>query len=443
MEQALSIFISENNLCTKRDRILLAVSGGVDSMVLMHLFHQLGFKIGVGHCNFKLREKVSDEDAEFVAQKAASFQYPYYGTSFDTKTYAKEHGVGIQEAARNLRYTWFSQIMEENGYNLLAVAHHQDDQIETVFLNMVRGTGIFGLQGMHPKRHHIIRPFLFATKEEIKHYARLHGIESREDASNKESVYRRNYFRNKLIPAIEERIPSFKRRMSENILIWQKSARLLSGLLNEELELRRKNEGDYITLDTDKIEESLRDLVVFEWLRPYGFNYSQVGQMIETLENGHSGRLFYSAKNRITTDRKKLVLATKSAEETKVLLIHKDDKTINLNNGQLDFVLMNHLVNDLAENEMIAYLDAQKINFPLKLRKWHSGDIFHPLGLDGKSQKMKKFFNNRKFNTFQKEDQWLLLSNDEICWVIGQRIDERFKVESNTKYLLKVTWTPM
>lgn len=443
MEQALSIFISENNLCTKKDRILLAVSGGVDSMVLMHLFHLLGFKIGVGHCNFKLREEVSDDDAEFVAKKAASFQYPYYGTSFDTKNYAKEHGLGIQEAARDLRYTWFSQIMEENGYNLLAVAHHQDDQIETVFLNMFRGTGIFGLQGMQPKRHHIIRPFLFATKEEIKHYARLHEIEFREDASNKESVYRRNYFRNKLIPAIEERIPSFKRRMSENILIWQKSARLLSGLLNEELELRRKNEGDYITLDTDKIEESLRDLVVFEWLRPYGFNYSQVSQMIETLENGHSGRLFYSDKNRITTDRKKLVLSTKSDEETKELLIHKDDKTINLNNGQLDFVLMNHLVDDFAENEMVAYFDAQKISFPLILRKWHSGDIFHPLGLDGKSQKIKKFFNNRKFNAFQKEDQWLLLSSDEICWVIGQRIDERFKVESNTKYLLKATWIPM
>ncbi len=442
MEQELSIFITENNLCTKKDRILLAVSGGIDSMVLMHLFHQLGFQIGVGHCNFQMRGKASDEDADFVARKAAEYHFPFHSTSFDTKAYAKQNGVGIQEAARHLRYTWFSKVMEENGYNLLAVAHHQDDQIETIFLNMARGTGIFGLQGMQPKKHHIIRPLLFASKEEIRRYAKLHEIPSREDASNNESLYRRNYFRHKLIPKIEERVPSFKKRMSENILIWQKSARLLSGLLNEELELRKKTEADYITVDTDKIEESLCDLVIFEWLRPYGFNYTQVTQMLEAIKSGHSGRLFYSNKNRVTTDRKKLVLSTKTPDENRELLIEKEEKVVHLENGQLEFVLMNQRIDNLIGDTSIAYLDAQKISFPLKIRKWQVGDFFQPLGMEGQRQKLKKFFSNRKFNAFQKENQWLLLTNEDICWVIGQQIDERYKVDEHSRYLLKITWTP-
>ncbi|MBK8505258.1 MAG: tRNA lysidine(34) synthetase TilS [Saprospiraceae bacterium] len=443
MEHALSIYITENSLCNKRDKILLAVSGGIDSMVLMHLFHELGFSIGVGHCNFQMRGEASDEDAHFLAEKAAEYQFPFHTTSFDTKDYAKQHKQGIQEAARYLRYTWFSTIMETHGYHLLAVAHHQDDQIETVFLNMMRGAGIFGLQGMKPKRDHIIRPLLFATKEEIKDYANRHQIASREDTSNLESIYRRNYLRNKLIPGIEARIPSFRRRMSENILVWQKSARLLSGLLNQELELRRKTEGDHIILDTDKIEESLRDLVVFEWLRVYGFNYTQVTQMIEAIENNHSGRLFFSEKNRITTDRKKLILATKSTEEIQEIAIQKDDKIVNLEHGKLEFLLMSHLVDHFSDSESIAYLDAQKIEYPIKLRKWKAGDLFYPLGMEGKSQKIKKFFSNLKLHHFEKENQWMLVSNDQICWVVGRRIDDRFKIDDSTKYVLRVTWSPI
>ena len=442
MEHALSIYIAENSLCNKKDKILLAVSGGIDSMVLMDLFHKLGFSIGVGHCNFQMRGNASDEDARFVAAKAANYEFTFHSTTFDTKAYAREHRLGIQEAARHLRYTWFSNIMEAHGYNLLAVAHHQDDQIETVFLNMLRGAGIFGLQGMKPKRDHIIRPLLFATKVEIRDYAKHHQITSREDASNLETIYRRNYLRNKLIPDIEARIPSFKRRMSENILVWQKSARLLSGLLNQELELRRKTEGDHIILDTEKIEESLRDLVVFEWLRVYGFNYTQVTQMIEAIENNHSGRLFFSERNRITTDRKKLVLSTKSTEEAKEISIEKDDKIINLEHGKLEFLLMNHLVDHYSDNEFVAHLDAQKINYPMKLRKWQPGDLFYPLGMEGRSQKIKKFFSNAKYHHFEKENQWLLISKEQICWVVGRRIDERFKIDDKTRYVLRITWSP-
>jgi tRNA(Ile)-lysidine synthase len=231
--------------------------------------------------------------------------------------------------------------------------------------------------------------------------------------------------------------------MSENILVWQKSARLLSGLLNQELELRRKTEGDHIILDTDKIEESLRDLVVFEWLRGYGFNYTQVTQMIEAIENNHSGRLFFSAKNRITTDRKKLILSTKSAEEIQEIVIQKDDKIVNLEHGKLEFLLMSHGIHQYTDDESIAYLDAQKVDYPIKLRKWKAGDVFCPLGMEGKTQKIKKFFNNLKYHHFEKENQWLLVSNEQICWVVGRRIDERFKINDQTKYVLRITWSPI
>ncbi|MCB0670081.1 MAG: tRNA lysidine(34) synthetase TilS [Saprospiraceae bacterium] len=440
MEQAVNTYITEHSLCTKKDRILLAVSGGIDSMVLMHLFYQLDYQIGVAHCNFKMRGDTSDQEVQLVERRAREYGFSFFTTEFETIAFARAKKIGIQEAARHLRYTWFSQTMEEHDFNLLAVAHHQDDQIETVLLNIMRGTGLFGLQGMQPKRDHIIRPLLFASKKNIIAYAKQHLIEYSEDESNQKSLYRRNYIRNKLIPKVEKRVPAFKRRMTENIQIWQKSARLLNGLLNQELELRKKTEGNFIVLDTDKIEESLRDLVVFEWLRPYGFNYTQVTQMIEAIGNNHSGRLFFSKKNRLTTDRKRLILAPRSSEEKQHLIINQDDKYINLEDGMLEFILMTKHPDSYPEDINIAHLDAQKINYPLEIRKWEEGDTFMPFGMMGKSQKLKKYFRNKKFNQFQKESQWLLISEEKICWIIGERIDERFKIDQDTKYILKIIW---
>jgi len=441
LEQELSVYIAENSLCTKKDKILLAVSGGIDSMVLLHIFFKLGYRPAVAHCNFTMREDASDLDEAFVKEATQKYGFDFYSTSFDTSSYAKSKKIGIQEAARTLRYTWFSNTMEQHGYNLLAVAHHQDDQIETVFLNIARGAGIFGLQGMHPKRHHIIRPMLFARKDEILRYAADEAVFSREDASNSQSYYRRNFIRNKLIPKIEERVPAFKKRMSENITIWQNSARLLQGLLQEQLLLRRKTEGDHIILEVDKLEASLRDLVIYEWLRPYGFNFSQVTQMIQALDSNHSGRIFYSHRNRISTDRKKLLLSTKTTSESVERLIDKDEKVINLEDGKLEFVLMAGFHEPVSQDEKVALFDAAEIQFPLKIRRWKSGDYYYPLGMQGKKQKLKKFFNNEKYNHFEKENQWLLESDEKICWIVGKRIDDRFKVTPESRYVLKITWS--
>ncbi len=435
-------FISENQLCDRSEWILVAVSGGLDSMVLVDLLIRGQYQIAIAHCNFQMRGKDSDDDEIFVRDLAEMYHVPFHTTRFDTRDYARSEKIGIQESARNLRYTWFSTIMEEHGYHWLATAHHQDDQIETVMMNIARGTGINGLTGMRPSRDHIIRPLLFATRSEIRDYAVAMGIDNREDSSNKDNYYRRNYLRNKLIPKIEKRVPAFKKRMSENILIWQKSARLLHGFLDQVIEMHKKIEGESIFLEVEKIDSSLRDMVTYEWLRPYGFNYSQIVQMMHSLEQGHSGKLFFSRKNRVILDRKKLILSTRKDPVSGAIEIHKTDHPIYLDNGSLQLAILSTTGKGYKENPLTAYLDAQKVEFPLTVRKWQKGDFFYPLGMDGKRQKLKKFFNNHKYSQVDKEQQWLLCSGDRVCWVIGKRIDHHFRTTEETRYTLRIHWTP-
>ncbi|NND04883.1 MAG: tRNA lysidine(34) synthetase TilS [Saprospiraceae bacterium] len=436
-------FIEMHELCTSQDALLLAVSGGVDSMVLNELLYRGGYNIAIAHCNFQMRDQDSREDELFVRSYADANNIPFHTITFDTRRFAKEEKIGVQEAARTLRYRWFSQVMEANNYRYLVVAHHQDDQIETVMMNIGRGAGIYGLQGMMPKRHHIIRPLLFATKSEIRNYAAEHQINSREDSSNALNKYRRNYLRNVLIPAIETRLPTFRKRMSENIAIWQKSARLLQGFLSQQITANKKISGDTIFLEVENIEHSLRDLVVYEWLKPFGFNYGQVLQMIESLEKGNSGKFFFSHKNRIIIDRKNLILASLQKPASSKITIESIDQKIFLPNGFVEMALRSLGAQvEFPVQSTVALLDAQKINFPLTLRRWQKGDHFHPLGLQGKSQKVKKYFNNRKMSALEKENQWILTSSGEICWLLGERIDHRYRITEASKYALKITWSP-
>lgn len=436
-------YIEDNALCTQEDTVLLAVSGGIDSMVLSDILIKGGYSVAIGHCNFQMRDQDSIDDEAFVHKFAIENQVPYHTVTFDTKEFARTEKAGIQEAARTLRYRWFSQIMEEHEYQYLAVAHHQDDQIETVMMNIGRGAGIYGLRGMMPKRDHIIRPLLFASKSEVQEYAEEQGISSREDSSNALNKYRRNFTRNILIPKIEERLPAFRKRMSENIAIWQKSARLLQGFLSQQIAANKKIDGDTIFLEVDKIENSLQDLVIYEWLKPFGFNYGQVLQMVDSLEKGNSGKLFFSHKNRIILDRKKLILATLERPDTSEIIVENIDQTIYLPNGVIEMSLRT-IDADMppVSASTVALLDASKVQFPLTLRRWQKGDIFQPLGLEGKSQKVKKFFTGKKMNTLQKENQWLLVTNGDICWILGQRIDHRYRISEATKYALKLTWKP-
>lgn len=443
MLAAFESYMHDHHLCEKDEKILVAVSAGVDSMVLAELFRRGAWNIAIAHCNFQMRGADSDGDEIFVRQYAEGHNLPFHTRSFELSTYARENRLGIQEAARLLRYSWFSEVMEEQGYQHLATAHHQDDQIETVLMNISRGAGIFGLQGMSPKREHLIRPLLFASKKDILTFASEKQIESREDSSNSETFYRRNFWRNQLIPDIEARIPSFRRRMAENISIWQKTARLLEGLLQNQIEDKQYVEGDAIVFDVEKIESSLRDIIIFEWLRPYGFNYSQVQQMVEAIEEGRSGSEFLSAFNRVIVDRKRLLLGTPQEETTEEITIEEHEHSVNISDGRLEFKLLATGAIDFSQtHEEVAYFDAQKLRYPLIIRHWKSGDAFQPLGLHGKRQKVKKFFTNQKMSKLDKERQWLMLSGPDICWIIGKRIDHRFCITESTRYTMRMEWIP-
>ncbi len=435
-------FIQTHELCDENDRLLVAVSGGPDSMVLAHLLNEAGFNCGIAHFNFQLRKKESDKDEAFVKTYGQIWKIPFYSKRFKTKAYVKKHKLNLQEAARNLRYTWFSEIMEKHGFNKLVTAHHLDDQIETVMMNIARGAGIFGLQGMRPKRDHIIRPLLFASKDNILQFAKQNLILYRTDKSNANRKYRRNCIRHELIPAIENEIPAFKKRMHENIIIWQRSAQLLAGFIDQQIVEHEKVKDDSIVLEIDKIEESLRDLVTFEWLRPYGFNYSQIKQMIRCIDENQSGKEFYSRLNRLVVDRKKFILSTQPQISHEQITIADPDDVVHLPEGQIVIKLLSAPPRSLSQGSNVAHIDAQKVRFPLMLRRWRPGDFFHPLGMKKKKQKLKKFFANNKIDRVQKERIWLLCSDNEIVWIIDHRLDDRFKITKKTKYTLRITWTP-
>ncbi len=441
MVEAFQKFIDDEQLIGQGDRVLVAVSGGIDSMVLLDLFAKSSYHFAICHCNFRMRGLASTLDQKFVAKAADRLGVAFYVTQFDTKEYARTHKMGIQEAARHLRYRWFDDIMQLHHYDWLATAHHQDDQIETIMLNIGRGAGIGGLVGMLPKRDQIIRPMLFAAKRDIRTYADQQGISYREDESNRSNKYRRNYIRNKLIPQIEKRYPRYRSRMTENIRIWQKGARLLQGFLTDQID-RIVTKGDVQTADLAKLEPSLRDLVLFEWLRSYGFNYSQVSQMVTAADQSHSGRTFISQQHRVLLDRGKLMLTSIAVASDLTVEIAEGQQLVHLPEGQLHLKLMSAIPERFATDHHVAYIDAQRLRYPLTLRKWRPGDRFHPLGLAGKKQKLKKYFAGRKFSKLDKERQWLLVSQDEIFWVVGHRIDHRFRITSESRFVLRLTWEP-
>lgn len=442
LEDTFRAFAETHELLPKHAKVLVAVSGGLDSMVLLQLMIRQQHTIGVGHCNFQLRGKESDQDQKFVRDFSRHWQLSFHTTEFDTADYARKHRIGIQEAARELRYDWLRTVAHDHGYDIIATGHHADDQIETVLMNIARGAGFSGLRGMAPKTGQIIRPLLTVRRHKLEQYASEHKISCREDRSNRDNKYSRNYLRNKVIPAITERLPGFENRMLENIEIWQKSARLLQGFIQQQIEAAAKSENLMQILDCTKIEVSLLDLVLFEWLRPYRYNFTQARQMTQAISKERSGQIFYGPGSRVTLDRGKIILQQNTPDSPATINIEKGDQDIYLSNGKLSISLLAEPPNTY-DNGDIAYFDAQNISFPLTLRTWKKGDSFQPFGMKGKSQKLKKFFVNEKMSRFEKESQWILCSGEEICWIVGRRLDHRFRVTSKTNLCVKVKWEPL
>ena len=428
--------IKENNLFSPEDNILLAISGGIDSMVLLHLFINSGLKFGVAHCNFQLRGEESDKDEEFVRNETAKCGTPFYFERFDTEEYAKLSGISIEMAARELRYEFFEKIRLENSYDFIATAHHQDDVIETFFLNLSRKTGIKGLTGIKEKSGKIIRPLLFTNRQQIKKYALENDIAYREDSSNYEIIYQRNLIRNKILPLFFNINPAFNANVLASIQNLKETETVYNDFIQAEIErISQKNDG-HIAIDIAKISNCKHGKVIlFELLTEYNFNASVVNKVYSSLQ-AEPGKQFFSKTHRLVKDREFFFLSEIKPDENRKFYIDEEDLelfepfdlTIQKTNAE-DFVI------DKSTN--VACIDLALIQFPLLVRKWQAGDHFQPLGMQG-FKKVSDFLIDQKIPLHEKENVWLLCSGKKIIWVIGLRIDDRFKITPKTKTVYKI-----
>jgi len=431
-------YIESEKLIQLSDRVLIAVSGGVDSVVLCHLFHKAGLSFAIAHCNFQLRGKDSEEDAISVEGLAKRLNVSFYATKFDTQQIVNEQNASLQMVARDLRYEWLEKIRVENDYQYIATAHHLNDSLETILYNFTKGCGIRGLHGILPKRGHIIRPLLFAKKESILSFAMKNAVNYREDSSNAMDKYSRNKIRLHVIPTLKEINPNLEKTVKENIDRLRDVEQLYDFAVQHlKKELCSYNEKETLIIDFEKlITLKSPSSILYEFISPYHFNKDQVEQI---LKGEHlSGTQFYSKTHRLLIDRGKIIIAQKQASSINHILIYEKEKQITTTDGELNFTIVDGQPNEFASNPKITFIDYEKLNFPLKLRRWENGDKFQPLGMPGRRQKISDFFNNNKFSILEKERTWLLESKGEICWIVGHRIDERFRITDKTKRYLRI-----
>jgi tRNA(Ile)-lysidine synthase len=427
-------------------KLLLAVSGGVDSMVLLDLLAKLGMKLNLAHCNFNLRGEDSNKDEALVKSVAKENDFNLHVIQFDTKEYAQLHKCSIQMAARDLRYTWFEELLRENEYDYLLTAHHSDDNMETFFINLSRGTGIDGLCGIPEKSEHVLRPLLPFCKEEILSYAKEQNLRWREDLSNQDSKYLRNKIRAELIPLFKELNPSFFETFESTINNLQGSRDLINDRMKivKQLLIEQGDDSDpyLMRFKIDKLLElSNNAAYLYQLFHPYGFNQYED---IRSLLNSQSGKQLYSKSHRLVKNRGFLLLSKISEcdDAETVIELQENQKSIDLDGAQLVMESI-HLTKPWARDQAslgpeTAYFDRDLLTYPLTVRKWEKGDYFYPIGMSGK-KKLSKFFKDEKYSLLQKENIWLLCSGAHIIWVIGKRIDNRYIVSDKTKNILKAT----
>lgn len=432
-------YIQQNHLFHPKDKLLLAVSGGVDSVVLCELCKQAGYDFAIAHCNFKLRGSDSESDEQFVKQLAEKYAVPFYVTAFDTNAAAKATKKSIEETARNLRYEWFEEIRSKNDYAFIVTAHHANDNIETVLMNFFRGTGIKGLHGILPKQNKIVRPLLFAKKEALATFAAANKLAFVTDYTNDQNDFTRNYFRNGLIPAIQKVFPAAEENLLGNITRLGEAEQLYNEAINTYKKKLLEVKGNEVHIPILKLQQTKpQQTVLFEIIKDYGFTSHQTEEVTALLQS-ESGKYVQSSTHRIIRNRKWLIISPNKTEEAANILIEEDDKEILFSGGQLR--IEQYSTFDIQHSTLIAQLDAAEIKFPLLLRKWKQGDYFYPLGMQ-KKKKLSRFFIDQKLSITDKEKVWVLECNKKILWIIGLRIDDRFKITANTKQVLHINFNP-
>lgn len=433
-------FTSQEKLNLPKKRVLLTVSGGADSVALVRVFCEAGLRFEIAHCNFQLRGKEAEEDENFVCGLAEKFNVPFHVIHFDTKKFAEEKKISIQQAARELRYEWFEKIRAERKLDLIATAHHADDQVETILYQFIKGTGLRGLRGIKVKRDNIVRPLLFAIKADILKYLQEQKLSFRTDSSNNETKYARNKIRLELLPLIEQINPSFKETILYQRNVYEELELLYNRTIaqtSRQLFLQKGNEIHIPVLKLKKTKNA--STVLYEFLKEYGFNKEQSTTIFESAD-GLSGKQFFSQTHRVIKDRTYLILSEKLNTNFSQQLIEANEipATIKLPNAEILVEVKNAENLKIRSDERFAYLDMDELEFPLRLRLWRQGDYFYPFGMKLKKKKVSKFFKDLKLNIAEKEQIWILESNQKIVWVAGHRIDERFKIKPTTKKVLQL-----
>jgi tRNA(Ile)-lysidine synthase len=419
-------------------RIILAVSGGIDSMVMLYLFKELDHDLLVAHCNFKLRGEESDMDESFLKQQCEQMAIPFISRSFNTEEYAEEKSISLQMAARDLRYNWFQELITEKKFDFLATAHNLNDQIETFFINLSRGTGIKGLTGIPVKKGILLRPLIQFGREEISGFAEDNNVEWREDASNIKTYYKRNKIRHELIPVLMKLNPSFVKTMQENFQILSEVESIYLDFVKSRTEDLLQKKSDFIRIPIQGLLNEKYGLsVLYEILSPLNFSTTDINNIWNKLDTATPGKKFLSGTHRLIKDREFLLIEDLKNDERKLFYIEQYQSEI----FQPVHLLLKYLENkqDFSPfaKSNIAYLDADRLDFPLLLRKWHPGDYFYPFGMNN-SKKLSDYFVDNKFSIPMKENTWILCSHEEIVWIIGHRIDNRFRVKNSTKRILRI-----
>ena len=433
MQQKFQNHVDQNFPFLIGKKLLLATSGGLDSMVMVDLFHKLPYEIAIAHCNFQLRGLESFGDQKFIQNYAETNEIKLFITQFDTEAFANDYKLSTQVAARELRYNWFYELLETENYDYLLTAHHADDNLETFLINLVRGTGIDGLTGIPTQNENVIRPLLIFSRQEIESYAKDNTIEWREDSSNALDKYLRNKIRHNLVPILKELNPDFLSTFQKTQNYLQDAKSMVEDASFLVYQQVAKEKGTEIHFDLNQLKKLPNyKSYLYHWFNGFGFS---AWEDIYDLIDGQSGKQVFSSEFRLLKNRDFLILSPINLED------QNDEYFINKNQNEVK-VPLNLSLSKVAATSTVSnttiFVDEDKLWYPLVIRHWRDGDTFQPFGMEGKTKKVSKFFKDEKLSLIEKEKTWLLCSDNEIVWIVGIRQDERFKIKTTTKNILKI-----
>lgn len=433
MKEQIQQYIIQHQLLSGEKPVVVGISGGADSVALLHILVSLGYKCIAAHCNFNLRGDESFRDEQFTIDFTKRLQVPLCKISFETNKYAQENRLSVEMAARELRYRWFEELLNTYDADAVAVAHHRDDSVETLLINLTRGSGLTGLTGIKPKNGNVVRPLLCVSREDIYTYIEKNGLEYVTDSSNSSDIYTRNFIRLKVIPLLEEINPSVKASLARTANHLYDASLIYNHSIEEARKVITQNNRLSISA---LLSFPAPATILYEMLKPYGFSRT-VCESIFTVLDKDSGKIFYSSTHRLLKDRSDLLIDVLSGEDNRAYLINLEDDNVDLPVELKPEIVVIKEDYQIEKDRKFAYFDFDKLSFPLVLRHWQEGDWFVPFGMKGK-KKISDYFSDKKFSLFDKEKTWLLCSGQDVIWIVGERTDNRYRIEKTTKRVLKL-----